>query len=324
MDDIIGCGEMDVIDLAVAADWEFDADFVGLVGDAAIRAGLTTRPIWPADLGETFRRLTTGEMDIRFLFDRASTTSPEFVRLQEFVRGRGGDVLDPVEKLRWASDKATMHLEFIANGLNTPYTVILPPFASRPELGITEADLLPLGSPFVVKPANTTGGSLGVVKEVRTLDAVTAARRTYPTDKYLLQERIRPWEEGRKRFWFRGFFILGLVRCAWWDDGTHLYAEVIPDQVERYGLRALYPIVRRIASVSNLRFFSTEIVRDETGRFIVVDYVNESCDMRLQSVHADGVPDALVAAIASRIASFVRKGLLPPGDGMDFNQRGDA
>jgi hypothetical protein len=57
------------------------------------------------------------------------------------------------------------------------------------------------------------------------------------------------WEEDRKRFWFRGFFILGLVQCAWWDDGTHLSAEIIPDDVERYGLHALYPIVRRIASV---------------------------------------------------------------------------
>lgn len=313
---------MDVIDLAVAADWEFDADFVRLVGEAAIRAGLTTRAIWPADLGETVRRLAAGEMDIRFLFDRASTTSPEFLRLQEFVRGRGRDVLDPVERLRWASDKATMHLEFIANGLDTPHTVILPSFASRPESGVTGADLLPLGSPFVIKPANTTGGSLGVVKEARTLDAVTEARRTYPADKYLLQERIRPREEDGKRFWFRGFFILGLVQCAWWDDGTHLYAEIIPDDIERYGLHALYPIVRRIASLSKLRFFSTEIVRDETGRSIVVDYVNESCDMRLQSVHADGVPDALVAAVASRIASFVRDGLLPPGDGMNLNRRG--
>jgi hypothetical protein len=315
---------MDVIDLAVAADWEFDADFVRLVGEAAIRAGLTTRAIWPADLGETVRRLAAGEMDIRFLFDRASTTSPEFLRLQEFVRGRGRDVLDPVERLRWASDKATMHLEFIANGLVAPHTIILPSFTSRPESGITEADLLPLGSPFVIKPANTTGGSLGVVKEARTLDAVTTARRTYPADKYLLQERIRPWEEDGKRFWFRGFFILGLVQCAWWDDGTHLYAEIIPDEVERYGLHALYPIVRRIASISKLRFFSTEIVRDETGRSIVVDYVNESCDMRLQSGHADGVPDTLVAAVASRIASFVRDGLLPPGNGMNLNRRGDA
>jgi hypothetical protein len=312
---------MDVIDLAIAADWEFDADFVRLVGEAAVREGLTTRAIWPADLGETVRRLAVGEMDIRFLLDRASATSPEFLGLQDFLRGRGRDVLDPVEKLRWASDKATMHLEFIAGGLMTPNTIILPSFASRDDLGITEADLVPLGTPFVIKPANTTGGSLGVVKEARTIEAVAAARRTYPMDKYLLQERILPREEDGKRFWFRGFFILGLVQCAWWDDRTHIYSEITSDDVDKYGLHALYPIVRRIASVSKLRFFSTEIVRDETDRSIVIDYVNESCDMRLQSGHVDGVPDALVAAVASRIASFARD-RFAPRDRLNLNRRG--
>ena len=203
----------------------------------------------------------------------------------------------------------------------TPNTIILPSFASHYDPGITEADLAPLGTPFVIKPANTTGGSLGVVKEARTIEAVAAARRTYPMDKYLLQERIRPWEEDGKRFWFRGFFILGLVQCAWWDDRTHLYSEITSDDVDKYGLHALYPIVRRIASVSKLRFFSTEIVRDETGRSIVIDYVNESCDMRLQSGHVDGVPDALVAVVASRIASFVRDDL-GPANGMNLNRRG--
>jgi hypothetical protein len=312
---------MDVIDLAIAADWEFDVDFVRLVGEAAVREGLTTRAIWPADLGETVLRLAAGEMEIRFLLDRASASSPEFLRLQDFVLGRGRDVLDPVEKLRWASDKATMHLEFIAGGLMTPNTIILPSFASRDDPAITEADLVPIGNPFVIKPANTTGGSLGVVKEARTIEAVAAARRTYPMDKYLLQERIQPREENGKRFWFRGFFILGLVQCAWWDDRTHIYSEITSDDVDKYGLHALYPIVRRIASVSKLRFFSTEIVRDETGRSIVIDYVNESCDMRLQSGHVDGVPDALVAVVASRIASFVRDDL-GPANGMNLNRRG--
>ncbi len=51
-----------------------------------------------------------------------------------------------------------MHLEFIANGLATPYTVILPSFESRPDPGISASDLAPLGKPFFIKPANTTGG----------------------------------------------------------------------------------------------------------------------------------------------------------------------
>ena len=47
-----------------------------------------------------------------------------------------------------------------------------------------------------------------------------------------------------------------------------------------------------------------EIARDARGRLLVVDYVNEICDMRLQSAHPDGVPDAVVARIANRIAAY--------------------
>ena len=46
------------------------------------------------------------------------------------------------------------------------------------------------------------------------------------------------------------------------------------------------------------------MARDAAGRLVVIDYVNEICDMRLRSIHADGVPDAVVARIADRIAAY--------------------
>jgi hypothetical protein len=73
----------------------------------------------------------------------------------------------------------------------------------------------------------------------------------------------------------------------------------------------MYGIVRTIARVSRLRFFSTEVARDAAGRLLVVDYVNENCDMRLRSAHADGVPDAVVARIADRIAAHAAGAAAP-------------
>jgi hypothetical protein len=35
-----------------------------------------------------------------------------------------------------------------------------------------------------------------------------------------------------------------------------------------------------------------------------VDYVNEICDMRVQSIHGDGVPDGVVRMICARLAAF--------------------
>ncbi len=298
---------METVDLIIAADWEYDRDFIALVERASLREGLATCTVWPDDLPGVLRELETGRLEGRFLFDRASSTSPEFLALQKLLALRNAEILDPIRDLRWASDKATMHLEFIAGGLNTPHTVILPSVRDHPDTGLAAADLKPLGSPFVIKPANTTGGSLGVVRAARAIEDVEAARGNYPSDKYLLQEVVSPREEGGRRFWFRGFYILGLVLCAWWDERTHVYAGLLPEEVERFGLRPLFDIVRRIAAISNLRFFSTEIARDRAGRDVVIDYVNETCDMRLQSGHADGVPDSIVEAVAARIAAFVRE-----------------
>ena len=42
------------------------------------------------------------------------------------------------------------------------------------------------------------------------------------------------------------------------------------------------------------------------GQFVTVDYVNEICDMRLQSRHPDGVPDRLALAISGLLAEAAR------------------
>lgn len=291
------------IDLAITHDWEYDRDFVRLVDGSARTRGLATLLVAPGDAARVLEEFRAGTIDVRVLLDRASGASPEFVDLQALAAERGRDVIEPLEKIRWASDKATMHLEFLSAGVPTPHTVILPAFASEPEIRVAVPEMAPLGVPFVIKPANTTGGSLGVVSGASTLAEVLAARRTYPADKYLLQEKVIPQTRAGRRFWFRGFYVLGEVHLTWWDDRTHLYAELGLDQAAAEGLVPIYAMVRTIARVSRLRFFSTEVALDVDGRFVVVDYVNEICDMRLRSAHADGVPDAVVARIADRIAA---------------------
>jgi hypothetical protein len=290
-------------DLVITHDWEYDADFVRLVAGAGRARGLSVLVVAPAEAGRVLEDFRSGALDLGLLFDRGSGSSPEFIELQALALARGRDVLEGLDKLRWASDKATMHLEFLSAGLPAPYTVILPSYASRPHLSLTAGDLEPLGVPFVIKPANTTGGSLGVVVDASGPADVLAARRTYPADKYLLQERIVPEVRDGRRSWFRGFYVLGQVHLTWWDDRTHVYAELGYDDAAAAGLGPFYAAVRAIARVSRLRFFSTEAARDVRGRLVVVDYVNEICDMRLRSAHADGVPDAVVERIADRIAA---------------------
>jgi hypothetical protein len=48
--------------------------------------------------------------------------------------------------------------------------------------------------------------------------------------------------------------------------------------------------------------FSTEIALTKEGHFMVVDYVNDPVDLRMQSRAVDGVPDVYLESIAARLA----------------------
>ncbi len=297
-----------IYDFCIATDWEYDKDFLKLVQQQAHQEqNLTTYIVEPFNLEETIRRYISGEIVFNFLYDRGSDSSPEFLELHQLLVKGEVPVLDPLVRLKWASDKATMHLEFISNGLETPYTIIIPPFYTTEDLLLSVADLAKLGRPFIIKPANTTGGGIGVVNGAETLQDVLKVRQEYGNDKYLLQEKVIPLEKDQRRFWFRGFYCCGLVECAWWNDLTHVYELLSPEEASLFHLEPLFSNVKKISELIKLNFFSTEIALNLKGNFIVIDYVNEICDMRLKSFHRDGVPDEIVHRIASQIARYVKE-----------------
>ena len=296
-----------IYDIALTTDWEYDFDFIKLIQQKAQEIGLSVSVIHKDNLDQSFEKLQNQTLQFRILFDRASDTSPSFLKIQDYIQKYGGCVIEPVSSMKWASDKATMHLEFLQAGIRTPFTVILPPWIEEKTVFLSLSELAQLGSPFIAKPANTTGGSTGVMENVEAFEDVLEARIHLAHDKYLLQKKVIPLERDGKRFWFRGFYVFGEVLCAWWHNQIHTYDLLSAEEIETYGLLPIFEIVQKIARVCKLRFFSTEIASTEEEGFVVVDYVNESCDMRLKSKHPDGVPDVLVQSIARRIVHFVQE-----------------
>jgi hypothetical protein len=297
-----------IYDFCVATDWQYDKDFVNLIEQIAReKYSLTTYLVESFNLNETIDRVRNGDLNFRFFYDRGSDSSPEFLELHNLMLQNAVPILDSLERLKWTSDKATMHLEFIANGLITPYTIIIPPFNTTEKILLSLVDLARLGRPFIIKPANTTGGGIGVVDGAETLQDVLTARKVYDNDKYLLQEKVKPIEQDGRRFWFRVFFCCNNIYCSWWDDTTHVYEMLSPDHVKAYQLDELFNIVEKISKIIQLNFFSTEIALSQNGKFVVIDYVNEICDMRLKSVHRDGVPDAIVHKIVNHIVDYAKQ-----------------
>jgi hypothetical protein len=294
------------IDICLAADWEHDRDFLSLLDMSLRSRGLSTYVVWPHNLEEVLQALRSGSLGFRFVLDRASATSPEFLELYRILSRTGARFLDDPNAILWASDKATMHLEFISGGIRVPYTLIVAPFTAAKNIALSRDELSRLGCPFFVKPANTTGGGVGVFECGTSLEDILAVRQQHKEDKYLVQERIHPLEKEGRRFWFRAFHVCGSLFATWWHDLSHVYELILPEQVERHALQPLFGMIRDIAGICRLNFFSTEIVLDRGGQWVAVDYVNDTCDLRLKSSHADGVPDEVVRQIAERIADFAQ------------------
>jgi hypothetical protein len=160
-----------------------------------------------------------------------------------------------------------------------------------------------LGNKFVLKPA-VGGGGEGVKMNASTLDEIQRARLEFPDQKYLAQAHIEARDISGRQAWFRVFYVGGDCIPCWWHPVTHVYKVLTPDDEARFDLAPLREVTKTIAHVCRLDWFSTEIAQTEDGRFVVVDYVNDSIDTRVQSKAVDGMPDEVLKQIANKLVSM--------------------
>jgi len=290
-------------DLCFAWDLEYDADFMQYLASASEGNGLSLLQVTPANLAATIQALQMGEISFRSFFDRASDSDAGFMPLVEWAQAHNIPSINSYPQTRQAINKASCHLDFITAGLNTPYTIILPTYLEQPE--IANVDLSPLGPLFAIKPSHGGGGD-GVILEATSWEQVLAARQQFPEDHYLLQAHITPASLDGREAWFRVIGCVGQVFPCWWDTRTHVYSPLTAEEESLYRLHSLRDISLKIAQVYGLELFSTEIAYIAEGLFIVVDYINDPIDLRLQSKAIDGIPDPIVEEIALRLVAYVK------------------
>lgn len=289
-------------DLCLPWYWEYDLDFVHFVESACSEQELTLWQVTPDNLLESITALYTGERTFNTLLDR-SQGEDRFLPIDRWAKEYNKQRINPIEVSRWSEDKATMHLELITAGINTPHTILLSPFLEQPVL--PELDLSPLGNHFVIKPSNEGGGE-GVVLGAFSLEQVLRARMQFPEQKYLLQSTVVPRTMQGRPAWFRVFYAVGNTYPCWWHPFTHVYAAVTSSEENRYELAPLHEITHRIASLCKLDWFTTEIALTLED-FVVVDYVNDQIDTRVQSKAVDGAPDDIIRSIASQLVSIAKE-----------------
>ncbi|UCF98021.1 MAG: hypothetical protein JSV89_00440 [Spirochaetaceae bacterium] len=300
---------MQVYDVCLMSDWQYDRDLLLELEKRLQLRGYSTYLIWPENLEDTLDLLRADNLRFHYLVDRASNTSPEFLSIYRFLNPPGTIFFESPGTMLRASDKALMHREFQSAGIPVPDTLIIEPYAEQPHIEIDKGFLQNLGVPFVIKPANTTGGGTGVFQDGRCSEDVLSLRQQYPSDRYLVQEKILPKQTRDRRFWFRVFFSNAEVYSCWWNDHTHVYEILSATEVGETLLQRFVDIAHRIARISSLQLFSAEIALDYQDRLVVVDYVNESPDLRRKSRFSNGVPDQVVDRIIENLAVWILHGL---------------
>lgn len=293
---------MTTFDVCFAWNVEEDAQFVRIFSQDLSQKNLTLTEAAPDRLGQIKENLEAGQLSFRTLLDRASDNDARFQFIERWALEHGAYVINRSELTSQAIDKAKMHLEFIKSGLQTPYTIFLTSFDEQTELPPIE--LSPLGEQFIIKPAHGGGGE-GVIVQAHTWEDVLVARQSFRNDMYLLQVFIKARELASREAWFRIIYCSGETFPCWWDTKTHVYSPLTSAEEDQLGLHTLREITMTISQICRLELFSTEVALTAENLFVVVDYVNDQIDLRLQSQAADGIPDEIVAAISKRLTMLI-------------------
>lgn len=299
-------------DLCVAWNWEYDADFMARLDGVCRARGLSLLQVTPDSLEGVLNCAAEQQLGFRVFWDRASEVDDRFLPLVHYAGEQGAAWINPYAQACATWDKAIMHLGFVDAGLEVPRAIILPAYEEQPAL--PAVGLPALDGQFTLKPAHGSGGE-GVVTQVTSWEQVLAARQEHANDRYLLQAHVVPKEVGGRPGWFRVITCTGRVYPCWWDPQTHVYRPVTWAEQTELGLASLHDTALAIAGLCGLDLFSTEIALNCDDVFVVVDYVNDQIDLRLQSKTADGVPDGIVQDVAERLVSQAETYRVPSASG---------
>lgn len=294
---------------------KLDADdlFIHRVQEHCARARLNfflIEPLWVETFLDALLRKAVRPRVLLNMHSEHHQPEEIYHRLVRRADELGVRVIDPPDRALAAFDKARLHPRLVAAGILTPFTVVVPG-TSCGAFRLGDAERAALGSPFVIKPA------LGYGKRGVLLDATSEADLVRSTAQwtggdFLFQRRIVPRTLQGEPAYFRAFFVFGTVWVCWWNCQTHRYRLVTGEERSRLGLAPVEEIIRRIAALTGMNFFSSEIAQTEAGEFIVIDYVNDQCHLLSQTASpGNGVPDELVENIARRLVEAVVEILRP-------------
>jgi hypothetical protein len=292
-----------IYDLVMTHKLDSDDFFIHRIRQRCAELGLNFFLIEPLFVERFFEAYSRNELWAKVLLNMHSEHHlPEDIynRLVWMMHQRNTKVIDPPDIAEAAFDKARMHRKLVEAGFNVPFTILVR-LEEAESFRLTLEQKAQLGTPFVIKPSHGYGRK-GVILDARVEQDLARSVKAWRNSAYLLQQLIHPMLIGERPAYFRAFYVFGQVWISWWNCFTdHYNATTEPDRAE-FKLDDIEQAIMRVAQVSRMNFFSSEIALTENRELVFIDYVNDQCHMLSQSAEPRiGVPDAIVAGIARRL-----------------------
>jgi hypothetical protein len=305
---------MRTYDFAMTHKLDADDFFIQRVQQRCAERGLNFFLIEPLWVDAFYERLQQGKVDVRVLLNMHSEhhqPADIYHRLVRLAFERKAQVIDPPDVALAAFGKARLHPLLEAAGFALPFTLVVAA-SDISTFKLTPEAQASLGKPFVVKPSLGYGKG-GVILDAQGEADLQRSLAKWPDSNYLLQKRIVPRLINGAPAYFRVFYAFGSVWFCWWNCYTDHYSVLRPEEIEEHGFHPLREIICRLADLTRMRFFSSEIALSESGEFVLIDYVNDQCHMLTQSANPRmGVPDEVVAGIARRLVDGACQWLTKP------------
>jgi hypothetical protein len=320
------------------ADFDRFAVFDRWLARSAADHGLRCAVIHEEVVHEALRRLESSRLRIGYHLDYFAlwhVPGDLYARLSLAVQDTGGRPVNSPARARAFTDKAAAHAELLRHGLGVPPAVVIRPWAAGRTLTPAQRDALRLhesGAGVYIKPAHGYAGR-GVVyvghTDPQTIEAALASARECDRGDAILVQRavcppLLPCEDGvdRPAYW-RVLHCLDEWMLFWWQPqdrvgpGRPSYRMVSPAELRRHRLQPVLAYAKALAALTGLDWFSTELCLGDgpdPSRFTVpgpdgreravlaIDYVNDQCDVVVQSHWPGGLPDLVVRRLASRFA----------------------
>lgn len=299
---------MRIYDLVMTHKLDADDYFIHCVQQQCAAARLNFFLVEPLWVELFYEGLQKGRIWPRVLLNMHSEHhEPQdiFHRLVRLAAERNTQVIDPPDRALEAFDKGRLHPRLVAAGISVPFTVVVPNERAA-SFELSEPERAALGSPFVIKPSMGYGRR-GVVMDATSERDLARSVAGWPGGNYLLQRRISPRDLQGSPAYFRVYYVFGSTWCAWWNHKNDNYRVVTAEEMTQFSLAPLRETIQKIATLTGMNFFSTEMAQTDAGDFVVIDYVNDQCHMLSQTASPTiGVPDALVGGIAKRLVEAAK------------------